>query len=137
MLKNFIISNRLILSNILSNFYIIISFFFLIFVFYRSEIIYEGLRDDFYFKFKVLAFCFVCFAILSFFLSYKINLTLFIIIFLGVSAIYICEIYLILVNKKIQNKVYISQQIKEAFFIKNNIQFDERTKLEIYQENKK
>ena len=40
-------------------------------------------------------------------------------------------------NKKIQNKVYISQQIKEAFFIKNNIQFDERTKLEIYQENKK
>ena len=137
MLKNFIISNRLILSNILSNFYLIISIFFLIFVFYRSEIIYDGLRDDFYFTFKILAFFLVFFAIFSFFISYKINFTLFVLIFFAVSTIYICEIYLILINKKIQNKIYISKEIKNAYFLENNIQFDERSKLEIYQENKK
>ena len=109
---------------------------FLIYVFYRSEIIYEGLRGDFYFKYKLLAFFLIICAILTFFISIKIKFIISIFIFLSVSSIYFLETYFILMDKKIIKYGFISDKKKREYFEENQIKFDERSKLEIYEDNK-
>ena len=124
-------------SSFLSNIYLLTSLLFLIYVFYRSEIIYEGLRDDFYFIYKLLAFFLIICAILSFFISIKIKFIISIFIFLSVSSIYFLETYFIFMDKKITKYGFISDKKKKEYFEKNQIKFDERSKLEIYEDNKK
>ena len=64
----------------ISLFYLVISIFLLIYTFYKSEIIYDGLKFDFYLKYYLISSALIIFSFFSFFLRRNVQLNLFTVI---------------------------------------------------------
>ena len=118
---------------------LVCSFFLIIYVFYKSEIIYNGLKRNYYLDHYLFSIIFLIFSILTFFLkkNYK---DYFIISFLAFFiCIYIFESFLTFKKLNYIN----SNEVKNLNFIKKNyeektkIKYDIRTKLEVYNDLKK
>jgi len=96
------------------------SFVFLFYNFYKSEIFYEGLYRDKYFKYYFVCIFFIIVSVFLFFVN-KIIKKYFIIVFLSsIATIYIFELYLF---------------SKETNLLIKN--YDKRTKRQIYTDLKK
>ena len=115
------------LKKIFSPSFIILSFILLIYTFYRSEIIYEGERRNYYNIYYAASLLLIIFSIISFYISNKFKEYLIIIFSSLVVSIYAFEGYLIKKN----NAKY---QIYERDTGKK---FDRREPFEVYSDLKK
>ena len=96
---------------------LIISLIVLFYTFYESEIKYGGSEHDYYFKYYIISLVLVLFSFFTFFLKKKIIINILITILSILVGLYIVNAFF--------------------FFKKEKINFDERTKFEVYQDLKK
>ena len=111
-------------SNLISYFFLFISFLFLIYVFFRSEIVNDGLKFNFYVKYYFLAFSLIVGSLSTFFLKRKLKLKVFTLFIWFFCFLYLFEISIILYKEHISEKIY-QTKIK-----------DSRTKYQVYQDFK-
>jgi len=114
------------LSKIISILLLFFSILFFSYVFYRSEIYHNGILFHYYYKYYVIASCFLIISFISFFIrkNLKINISIF---FLSILiGLYIIEGYLNLKYKKFS--IYKAQTGKD---------YDKRDRFEIFQDLKK
>ncbi len=108
---------------------IFISILLLCYIFYKSEIVWQGARRDYYFFYYIVSVSILLFSIITIFLSQKIK-TYLLIFFLSLSfSFYLFEAYLIVNDSSLRKaKIYKKKT--------GNI-YDKRSKLEIYNDLKK
>ena len=108
---------------------IFISILLLCYIFYKSEIVWQGARRDYYFFYYIISVSILLFSIITIFLSQKIK-TYLLIFFLSLSfSFYLFEAYLIVNDSSLRKaKIYKKKT--------GNI-YDKRSKLEIYNDLKK
>jgi len=104
------------ISNYISILFTSTSFLIFFYVLYRDEIVHYGTQPNFYYKYYVISFILIFFSIFSFFLKKNIKINILIILISSIFSFYLLE---------------------AIFFIKKNINFDYRTRLEVYEEMKK
>ena len=94
------------LKKIFSPSCLIISLFLFIYVFYKSEIIWIGSKNSFYFSYYVFSLTLIFFSIISFFINKKIKEYLIIVLISVVGCFYIFESYLTykIYNQSVLNK---------------------------------
>ena len=115
--------------------FFILSFSFFIFVFYKSEIIHDGIKSEYYSKYFFLALIFNIFSLISFFLKKDLLMKIFIVFFSLVFSLYLIEAYFFLTSfEKKQNRISESKLLKIK---KSKLPYDFRSKYEFYQESKK
>ena len=110
-----------------------ISFLFLCYTFFKSEIVLEGLNRSYYKTYYFFSLILILFSIISFFINYKIREYL---IILGLSfllSLYLFEGYLTF------KKPFSKEQIlkEELYENQTSKKWDNRTKIQIYQDSKK
>ena len=111
-------------ANSISYFFLITSFFFLSYVFYRSEIVNDGLRFGFYIKYYLLALTLISVSVSTFFLKHKLRFKALFLFIWSICFLYAFEISIILYQDYISEKIYLAK-IK-----------DKRTKYQVYQDFK-
>ena len=114
------------LIKIFSPLFFFISLTLLIYIFYKSEIYWDGKRYDYYYIYYIFSFILIVSSILSFYISFKIKEYLIIISFYSLLSLYTFEAYLIFKPNK---DLALKKKIYEA---NNKEKYDERNKLEIY-----
>ena len=84
------------ISKIISIAFLSFSILLLCYVFYRSQILHNGTKFDYYFKYYVIVFLFIFFSFISFFIpkELKINITISLITIL--IGLFLFEAYLII-----------------------------------------
>ena len=115
------------LRKIFSSSFIIFSLILLIYTFYRSEIIYEGGRRNYYNIYYTISLLLIIFSIISFYISNKFKEYLIIIFASLIVSIYAFEGYLI---KKKNAKYQIYERVSGK-------KFDRREYFEVYDDLKK
>ena len=115
------------LRKIFSSSFIIFSLILLIYTFYRSEIIYEGGRRNYYNIYYTMSLLLIIFSIISFYISNKFKEYLIIIFASLIVSIYAFEGYLI---KKKNAKYQIYERVSGK-------KFDRREYFEVYDDLKK
>ena len=116
-----------------------ISILLFFYTFYKSEIYWNGDKQDYYFTYYIISLSIFFFSITTFFLNKKINDYLIITLVSTIIAIYFCETYLTVKyqdnngNLKIAGNIYISLEEKKKIY-KNltGKDYDTRTKFEFY-----
>ena len=101
----------------LSSIILSISFLFLIYIFYKSEIVLDGLNRDFYKIYYFISSVLIFFSIISFFLNYKIKEYL---IISGISfllSLYLFEGYLTFKKPVISTKSGLSPKYDNVLFL--------------------
>ena len=118
-----------IISKIISIVFLSFSILLLSYIFYRSQVLYSGTRFDYYLKYYVIAFLFIIFSFISFFIQRDLKIKITFVIVSTIIGLYLVERYLT-IPKIDKDKLVI---------YKNNTgkNYDKRTKLEIYQDLKK
>ena len=107
---------------------LIISFLILLYTFYKSEIIFNSDKRNYYKFYYLISLILICFSIITFFINEKIKIYL---IILGISlviSLYLFEGYLTFKEKYLIKLLYKKQTGNE---------YDTRTKFEIYNDLKK
>ena len=104
------------ISNYISILFTSTSFLIFFYILYRSQIVHYGNQPNFYYRYYVISFILIFFSIFSFSLKKNIKINLLIILISSIFSLYLLE---------------------AIFFIKKNINFDYRTRLEVYEEMKK
>ena len=117
------------ISKIISIVFLSFSILLLCYVFYRSQILYAGIRFDYYFKHYVIAFLFIIFSFISFFIPKKLKINITIVFVSILVGLYIVEGYLTVKNQGIDNKF-------EIYKNKTGKDYDKRSKIQIYQDLK-
>ena len=120
--------------NLISPILLIISSLILIYTYYKSEIIWDGTRSQFYFKYYVFSFVLIFLSLISFFLSNKIKTNLTTIIISIVLSLYIIEGYLVFSKKDPGKNIELKKKIYKE---KSGKEFDTRTRLDVFKELKK
>ena len=118
------------ISKIISIVFLSFSILLLCYVFYRSQILYAGIRFDYYFKHYVIAFLFIIFSFISFFIPKKLKINITIVFVSILVGLYIVEGYLTVKNQGIDNKF-------EIYKNRTGKDYDKRSKIQIYQDLKK
>ena len=116
------------IKKILSPSYLAISLFLLLYTFYKSEIIWNGEKRDYYLIYYNISIILIIFSTFTFYLNQKIKDYLTISLFSVVGCLYLAEGYLS--SKELIQK----EQLSEKEIGKK---YDKRTKLEIYKDLKK
>tara|TARA_B100000029_G_scaffold513022_1_gene611292 strand:+ start:2487 stop:3842 length:1356 start_codon:yes stop_codon:yes gene_type:complete len=104
------------------------SLFFLSYVIYRSEIQWGGERREYYFFYYIISSILIFFSIITFFLNKKIKDYLAISAFSILLSFYLFEVYSSLTDQL---------GTKSLNLKRNNMDYDRRTKFEIYKDLKK
>ena len=113
----------------ISLFYLAISVSLFIYTFYRSEIIYDGLKFNFYLKYYLISSALTIFSFFSFFLRRNIQLNLFTVLL---------SIYFVLIFTEILLVNNIFNQINfKKYEIKTSKKFDRRDRYQIFTDEKK
>tara|TARA_B100000787_G_scaffold119130_1_gene89320 strand:+ start:806 stop:2137 length:1332 start_codon:yes stop_codon:yes gene_type:complete len=107
------------------------SILFTSFIYYKSEIIFNGARIDYYQIYYYSGVCLIIFSILSFYFNKSVKINITIIIFSSLFSVYIFQSILMLnfFKDDIQDARYKIAQ-------KNNISFDNRSISEVYNDLK-
>ena len=105
-----------------------ISLFLLLYTFYKSEIIWDTEKRDYYLIYYIISIILIIFSTLTFYLNQKIKGYLIISLISVVSCIYLAEGYFFL--KELPQKEQLSE--KEA-----GKKYDKRTKIKVYKDLKK
>ncbi len=117
---------------------LIISFLLLIYTLYKSELIWNGDKRDYYKKYYLISSILICFSIITFFINDIIKQYL---IILGISLIvllYLFEGYLTLNRQFSKEQISKKQLLKEQLYEKQTgKKWDKRKKVEIYKDLKK
>ena len=110
-----------------------ISFLFLFYTFFKSEIVLEGLNRSYYKTYYFLSSILILFSIISFFINYKTREYLIILGFSFMLSLYLFEGYLTF------KKLFPKEQIlkEELYENQTSKKWDNRTKIQIYQDSKK
>ena len=126
------------LKKIFSPICLFISFFLFIYVFYKSQIHWNGEKNDYYQIYFIITFILIVFSLITLYLNEKIKEYLIIILISSLTTIYIFEFYLTF--KRIENRDQRAQEKieikKKKFFDKTGKKFDGRSRYEIYSELK-
>ena len=120
------------LKYLFSPFILLISIFVFLIVFYKSEIIYQGLQRDYYIQYYTISIILTLISIYSFFLNEKLKLNIFILLFSVTITVYVIELSLISFEKKITNL-----DDKKKLFSNLELEFDDRSKIQVYKDLKK
>ena len=112
------------LSKLISILFLGISIIFLLYTLYRSELIHQETRFDYYLKYYLFGIFLIILSIISFFIDKEMKIDTCIILFSSMLGLYVVEGYFFLNSGHYQ-------------VLKSGIKFDVRTKLEIYQDLKK
>ena len=104
----------------------------MIYIFYRSEIIYDGNKIEYYINYYILASIFIVFSLLSFYLNKSHKIIITIILITVLISLYIFEL---LINKGFLEIT--RHELRAAVAKKNNIDFDDRKKIDVYYDLKK
>ncbi|ETA69529.1 hypothetical protein [Candidatus Pelagibacter ubique] len=125
------------LKKIFSPSFFILSIFLFIYTFYKSEIYWDGNKNDYYFTYYLISLIFIFLSIFTFFIHHKIKEYVIIIVISTVITLYLLEAYLIFKKQISKEQLSTKNQTKEQL-IKDQIyenntgkKFDKRTKLEI------
>ena len=115
-------------------FLLFLSIFFLIFTYYKSEVIFNGELQHYYLNYYILGTILFVIAILFFFINetlfFYIKSTLIYLVF----SVYVGEIFFLLQNYySYKNELNFK---KKTLMIRENLEFDERTKFEYYNYHK-
>ncbi|WP_415275943.1 hypothetical protein ABXT68_00790 [Candidatus Pelagibacter sp. Uisw_116] len=116
------------IKKILSPSYLAISLFLLLYTFYKSEIIWNGEKRDYYLIYYIISIILIIFSTFTFYLNQKIKDYLIISLVSVVGCLYLAEGYLS--SKEPLQKEQFSEK-------ETGKKYDKRTKLEIYNDLKK
>ena len=125
------------LKKIFSPSFFIFSIFLFIYTFYKSEIYWDGNKNDYYFAYYIISLIFIFLSIFTFFINHKIKEYLIIIVVSTVITLYLLEAYLIfkkqISKEQLSKKNQTNEQIIKDQIYENNTgkKFDKRTKFEI------
>ena len=117
-----------------SFFFLITSIILLIYTIYRSEIYWNGLKNDYYQIYYIISLSLIIFSIYSFFISQRAKKNLIIFIFSSVLILYSLEGFFIF---KKQTSTFPSSEIKLRYKKETKKNFDTRSRIEIYADLKK
>ena len=120
------------LKYLFSPFILLISIFVFLIVFYKSEIIYQGLQRDYYIQYYTISIILTLISLYSFFLNEKLKFNIFILLFSVTITVYVIELSLISFEKKITNL-----DDKKKLFSNLELEFDDRSKIQVYKDLKK
>ena len=121
------------LKKIFSPFCLIISLALFFFTFYKAQIRFDGLRNDYYINYYVISFLMLLFSIISFFLNQKIKEYLMITFLTIIIFFYILEKYLIHFNSEGRQLA----QKKQVYEKEINNKYDTRSRIELYEDLRK
>ena len=82
------------ISKIISIVFLSLSTLLFFYIFYRSELYHLGEKHDFYLKYYIISFSFICLSLFSFFISKKIKIIIAFTNFLFIIGLYLLEIYI-------------------------------------------
>ena len=82
------------ISKIISIFFLSFSILLLCYVFYRSQVLHNGTKFDYYLKYYIIAFVLITFSFVSFFISKKIKINITIVFISILIGLYLVEGYL-------------------------------------------
>jgi len=117
-------------SKQISSFFLLISSFLLLYVIYKERIYHEGSIFSYYLNYYIISIALVFFSIISFRISKNIKINLILINFSVIIALYLIEGFLAY--------QYSSEKRSREAYIKDNIiDFDQRSKKEVFLEIKK
>ena len=116
-------------QRIVSLIFLFFSIILIIYIYYQSEIIWNGLKFDYYFQFYVFCFILIILSIISFFLPKKFFNYSLLYLSIIIITIYCFEIYLTLSNNKLNNIDY----KKKIYFEKTAKNYDSRRKIDVYE----
>ena len=105
-----------------------ISLFLLLYTLYKSEIIWNGEKKDYYLIYYIISILLIIFSIFTFYLNQKIKKYLIISLVSVVGCLYLAEGYLF--SKELIQKEQLSEKEIEK-------KYNKKTKLEIYNDLKK
>ncbi len=116
---------------------IIISLLLFIYTFYVSEIVWAGNRHNYYLTYYIISLILVIFSISIFFINERIKEYLTISIISITLGLYVFETYTIFKKKFTKEKFTETELRRHVYAKKNKLEFDTRSKLEIYRDLKK
>ena len=82
------------LKKFFSSLCLFVSIFLFIYVFYKSQIYWDGQKNNYYQIYYIISLVFIIFSIFTFYINEKIKEYLIIILISTLSVIYLFEIYL-------------------------------------------
>ncbi len=111
-----------------------ISIFLILYTFYKSEIIWNGEKRDYYLIYYIISIILIFFSILTFYLNQKIKYYLIISFVSIISFLYLVEFYFSFRSYLSSKELLLEETFSEK---RTNEKYDKRTKLEIYNDLKK
>ena len=87
------------IKKFISPFFLLISFLILIYTFYKSEIVWNGEKHNYYYQYYFASLILIFLSIVSFYLKSKIKINISIIIISTLLTLYCLEAFLIFQNK--------------------------------------
>ena len=117
-------------SKQLSFFLLTLSLILLFYVIYKERIVNEGAIFSYYLNYYISILVLVFFSLISFFIPKNFKVNLMLVAFSVTFALYLVEFFLIY-------QYTFEKYSREKFIKENNINFDRRTKKEVFLELKK
>jgi len=111
-----------LLSNLISYFFLIYFILILIYIFYKSEIVYNGLKSDFYLKYYLATITLIIFSAISFLLKKELKFKILLVFALIIFSLYSVELCL---------SLYTISKYNEKSYKLNK---DKRTKYQVYRD---
>lgn len=126
-----------LLNKIFAPISLLISLLLFVYTFYVSEILWVGDKRDYYLVYYIVSLILIICSILFFFISEKIKEYLIISLTSIVLSLYIFESYVIF-KKQFTKEKFSELELKRHIYAKKNeLEFDTRSKLEVYNDLKK
>ncbi len=112
-------------SKQLSNFLFIISLTVFFYLIYKERIVHSGEIFSYYLNYYIIILIFLFFSLFSFFLSKNFKVNFILVVSSVLFALYLIEFFLIYQYSH-------EKRLNEKYIKKNNINFDKRSKKEVY-----
>ena len=127
------------ISKIISTVLLSFSILLLSYVFYRSQILHNGTKFDYYLKYYIIAFSFIILSSVSFFIPKKLKINITIALISSLIGLYLSEGYLTMKNYSDSKKLRSQEMQNNSVIYKNNTgkDYDKRTRFEVYRDLKK
>lgn len=122
------------LKKTFSIYFLTISISLLLYTVYRSEIYWNGSKNEYYLIYYIISFLLIIFSIFTFFISQNAKKKLIFLILTSIILLYLLEGFF-LFNNKI--KKFPSSEIKAKYKDDTGKDFDTRSRIEIYSDLKK
>lgn len=116
---------------------LIISILIFIYTFYKSEIYWDGKRNEYYLIYYLISLILIFFSIITFYLNQKVKQYLIITSLSLIVSLYFFEAYLVFQKQLLEEQLLEDQIVKEKFYQGQTIKWDRRSRFEIYKDLKK